>query len=289
MAFIRYPVAMDFQATIDELKVQAADLVEMVKGLIHEGNVRRIIIRDEKGNTFMEIPISVAAVGAVVAPLLAALGKLAPPVARFTVVVERTGANDKPGPGTGDAPVLHSPKLRNADLPSGQEFEQHRLEFLVHLVDLVNQQHARPLTEQCAKQRTLHEEVKGMKTVPNALPIGADALGLGAEEQLLECRIEFANGLFLRDARVALQPLDDGVSGAGNGNGEFGLAASRRPLNDQRLLHLRSHVNHLKHHRIDDVLRGNEPPGQLTDGREHGPIVGPFTVCAAVEEPSEVQ
>lgn len=104
MAFIRYSVAMGFQATFDELKVQAADLVEKVKGLIHEGNVRRIIIRDEKGNTFMEIPIGVAAVGAVVAPLLAALGTLAALVARFTVVVERTGANDKPGPDTPAAP-----------------------------------------------------------------------------------------------------------------------------------------------------------------------------------------
>ena len=89
---------MDFQATFDELKVQAADLVEKVKGLIHEGNVRRIIIRDEKGNTFMEIPISIAALGTVVAPLLAALGALAALVARFTVVVERTGADEKPGP-----------------------------------------------------------------------------------------------------------------------------------------------------------------------------------------------
>jgi len=95
---------MDLQAKFDELKVQAVDLVEKVKELLHETNVRRIIIRDEKGNTFMEIPISIAAVGAIVAPLLAALGTLAALVARFTVVVERAGADDKPGPDTPAAP-----------------------------------------------------------------------------------------------------------------------------------------------------------------------------------------
>jgi hypothetical protein len=73
----------------EELKVLGKDLVEKVKALIHEGNVRRLIIRDEKGHTFMEIPVTIAAVGAIIAPLLAALGALAGMVAHFTVVVER--------------------------------------------------------------------------------------------------------------------------------------------------------------------------------------------------------
>jgi Domain of unknown function (DUF4342) len=74
----------------EELKVLGKDLAEKVKALIHEGNVRRLIIRDEKGHTFMEIPVTFAAVGAIVAPLIAALGALAGMVAHFTVVVERT-------------------------------------------------------------------------------------------------------------------------------------------------------------------------------------------------------
>jgi hypothetical protein len=73
----------------EELKVLGKDLVENVKVLIHEGNVRRLIIRDEKGHTFMEIPVTIAAAGAIIAPLLAALGALAGMVAHFTVVVER--------------------------------------------------------------------------------------------------------------------------------------------------------------------------------------------------------
>jgi hypothetical protein len=75
----------------EEIKVQARDLVEKVRSLIHEGNVRRVIIKDEKGNTFMEIPIAIAAVGVIAAPLLAGIGALAALVAHFTLVVERAG------------------------------------------------------------------------------------------------------------------------------------------------------------------------------------------------------
>ena len=83
----------------EELKVVGKDLAEKVKALIHEGNVRRLIIRDEKGHTFMEIPVTIAAVGAVVAPLIAALGALAGMVAKFTVVVERTPEHPAEGQG----------------------------------------------------------------------------------------------------------------------------------------------------------------------------------------------
>jgi len=83
-----------FQDFVEEVQVLGRDLVEKVKSLIHEGNVRRIIVRDEHGNTFVEIPVTVAAVGAVLAPVLAALGAISAWVAKFTVVVVR--AEDKP-------------------------------------------------------------------------------------------------------------------------------------------------------------------------------------------------
>ena len=73
----------------EEMKVMGRDLVEKVKALVHEGNVRRIILKDEKGQTFLEIPLSVAAVGVIAVPLLAALGAIAALVANFTLVVER--------------------------------------------------------------------------------------------------------------------------------------------------------------------------------------------------------
>jgi hypothetical protein len=75
---------------VEEIKVFGHELADKVKSLIHEGNVRRLIIKDEHGNTFVEIPITVAAVGAVFAPILAMVGTLAAMAAKFTIVVEKT-------------------------------------------------------------------------------------------------------------------------------------------------------------------------------------------------------
>jgi hypothetical protein len=79
----------------EEFKVMGKDLVEKIKSILHEGNVRRIILKDEKGQTFLEIPLSVAAVGVLAAPLLAALGALAALVSNFTLVVERAREPEK--------------------------------------------------------------------------------------------------------------------------------------------------------------------------------------------------
>jgi hypothetical protein len=73
----------------EEIQVLGQDLVDRVKTLIHEGNVNRIIIKDEKGNTFVEIPVTVAAVGAIAAPILAAVGAISALVAKFKIVIER--------------------------------------------------------------------------------------------------------------------------------------------------------------------------------------------------------
>ncbi|MGD0361584.1 MAG: DUF4342 domain-containing protein [Bryobacteraceae bacterium] len=79
----------NFHVTMEEIKVLGKELVDKVQEIIHEGNVRRIIIRDDHGHTFMEIPLTVAAIGAVVAPVLAAVGAIAAHLAHFTLVVER--------------------------------------------------------------------------------------------------------------------------------------------------------------------------------------------------------
>jgi hypothetical protein len=78
-----------FQNFVEEIQVLGRDLVEKVSGLIHEGNVQRIIVKDEHGNTFVEIPVTVAAVGVVLAPVLAGIGAISALVARFTIVVVR--------------------------------------------------------------------------------------------------------------------------------------------------------------------------------------------------------
>ncbi len=60
-----------------------------VKDLVHEGNVRKIIIKDDKGNPYMEIPLTFGVVGALVAPVLAAVGALAALASNFTLEVVR--------------------------------------------------------------------------------------------------------------------------------------------------------------------------------------------------------
>jgi hypothetical protein len=80
---------MDFRTHYEEFKVQAQDLVEKVRALLHEGNIRRIILKDEKGNTFLEIPLTVGVVTALAVPVLAGLGAIAALVANFTIGVER--------------------------------------------------------------------------------------------------------------------------------------------------------------------------------------------------------
>jgi hypothetical protein len=78
-----------FEHAFEQFKVAGKDLADKIRELIHEGNVRRIIIKDEHGHTFMEIPLTVATIGVVAAPVLAAVGAIAALVAKCEVVVER--------------------------------------------------------------------------------------------------------------------------------------------------------------------------------------------------------
>jgi CBS domain-containing protein len=71
----------------EEIKVSGQQLVETVKKLVHEGNVRRLIIKNEKGETLIEIPVTVATVGAILLPIIAALGAIATLATNCTVEV----------------------------------------------------------------------------------------------------------------------------------------------------------------------------------------------------------
>jgi len=73
----------------EEFTVSADNLIERVKELLHEGNINRIIIKDEKGRGLLEIPATVGVVGAVIAPWLAALGVIATLATNCRIVVER--------------------------------------------------------------------------------------------------------------------------------------------------------------------------------------------------------
>jgi len=71
----------------EEFKVAGEELVKKVKQIIHEGNIRRIIIKNEKGESILEMPLTIGAVGAVLLPPLAALGALAALISNCTIVV----------------------------------------------------------------------------------------------------------------------------------------------------------------------------------------------------------
>jgi hypothetical protein len=94
----------DFKVAYEEFKVRGKELVDKVGELIHAGNVRRIIVKDEKGNTFVEIPLTIATVGVIAAPVLAGVGAFAALVANFTIGVERV--QEKPAP---DPPAQEPP------------------------------------------------------------------------------------------------------------------------------------------------------------------------------------
>lgn len=80
---------MPKKAKQEEFKISGTELLKKVKELIAEGNVRRIIIKREDGEVLIEVPLTVAVVGTVFAPALAAVGALAAFLTSCTLVVER--------------------------------------------------------------------------------------------------------------------------------------------------------------------------------------------------------
>lgn len=73
----------------EEFKLSGEEIVKKVKEIIHQGNARKIIIKNEEGKTLIEIPLTFAVVGAVLAPVLAAVGALAAIITKGSIVVEK--------------------------------------------------------------------------------------------------------------------------------------------------------------------------------------------------------
>jgi len=106
-----------FKVYYEEFRIRGRDLVEKVRELVHESNIRRIIIKDEKGNTFMEIPLSVATLGAMFMPLFAALGAIAALVADFTIVLERVEEEKPAAPAEPSPPPAGAPPSPGTPAP----------------------------------------------------------------------------------------------------------------------------------------------------------------------------
>jgi Domain of unknown function (DUF4342) len=83
--------------TVESFHVDANDLLGRVKELLHEGNVRRIIIR-QGTRTVAEFPLTIGIVGAALAPILVAVGALAAVLTDCTIVVERKDSGEPPPP-----------------------------------------------------------------------------------------------------------------------------------------------------------------------------------------------
>lgn len=79
----------------EEFKVNGEEVLKTVKELIKKGNIRRIIIKNENGETLIEIPLTFAVVGAVLLPIFAAIGALAAVVTKCTIIVEKREPEDK--------------------------------------------------------------------------------------------------------------------------------------------------------------------------------------------------
>ena len=73
----------------EEYQVTGELLVGKIKELVHEGNIRRITIKNDQGKTMIEIPLTLGVVGAVLLPSLVALGAIAALAADYTVVVQK--------------------------------------------------------------------------------------------------------------------------------------------------------------------------------------------------------
>lgn len=73
----------------EEFKVNGDQVIAKIKELIKAGNIRRIIIKNEKDKVLMEIPVTFALVGTVLAPMLAAVGAMAALLTKCTIVVEK--------------------------------------------------------------------------------------------------------------------------------------------------------------------------------------------------------
>ena len=76
----------------ETFRLEGGKVLDKIKDLIHQGNIRRIILKNEAGKTLIEIPLTLGLVGAALLPVFAAVGALAAVVTRMVIVVEKTDA-----------------------------------------------------------------------------------------------------------------------------------------------------------------------------------------------------
>jgi hypothetical protein len=73
----------------EEFRITGEELIAKTKELVNEGNIRRIVIKNEEGSTLIEVPVTLGVIGALLLPVWAAIGALAAVATNCTIVVER--------------------------------------------------------------------------------------------------------------------------------------------------------------------------------------------------------
>jgi repressor of nif and glnA expression len=86
---------MEEKKNFEEFSVSGDEVVSKIKELLHEGNIRRIILKDEKGTTLIEIPLTVGVIGTILLPGWVAIGAIAAMVAKLTLVVKWNDQSEK--------------------------------------------------------------------------------------------------------------------------------------------------------------------------------------------------
>ena len=79
----------------ESFKVSGDELLSKIKEIIKEGNARRVIIKNEKEETIIEFPLTIGAIGVVLAPVFAAVGAIAALVTDCTIVVEKKDEHEE--------------------------------------------------------------------------------------------------------------------------------------------------------------------------------------------------
>ena len=83
------------QSNQESFNVSGDELLSKIKEIIKEGNARRVIIKNEKEETIIEFPLTIGAIGVVLAPVFAAVGAIAALVTDCTIVVEKKGEQEE--------------------------------------------------------------------------------------------------------------------------------------------------------------------------------------------------
>jgi Domain of unknown function (DUF4342) len=78
----------------ESYKVSGDEILSKVKEIIKEGNARKIIIKNEKDETIMEFPLTIGAIGVVLAPIFAAVGALTALATHCTIIVEKRNSDE---------------------------------------------------------------------------------------------------------------------------------------------------------------------------------------------------